>query len=60
MNCRWRVSYCSGPWREAEESRLLHGDDNVDDSAAAAGGARGDGTEPKDRGGAGNPGDDKT
>ena len=45
--------------REAEESRLLRGDGDVDDSAAAAGGARNDGTEPKDRGGADSPGDGK-
>ena len=44
--------------REAEESRLLRGDGDVDDSAAADG-ARNDGTEPRDRGGADNHGDGK-
>ena len=43
--------------QEAGESRLMRGDG--DDSAAAAGGARNDDTEPKDRGGADNPGDGK-
>ena len=36
--------------QESEESRFLYGDS--DNSAAAAGDARSDGTEPKDRGGA--------
>lgn len=47
--------------REAEESRLLRGDGDAGDSAAAAAaeGALNDGTEPKDRGGADSPGDGK-
>jgi len=47
--------------QEAVESRLLRGDGDVDDSAtaAAAAGARNDGTEPEDCGGADNPGDGK-